>query len=219
MNWIDSGCDYSSGIKIYDTYGDNNVLKGLFSKHSTRYYQDKLYSELINIKVSSEKNQIHELIRIKPDEIPIESMPEKLQKLEREKSRLFIKILKDRRKMKELLKIKTNGRISMGDALDLMAETDRYGRLKPFSLTYISFNKRTGKGGEVISFKSCYLRVVNNTGSKVRKGKINPQSHQPDHWKNSTRNFEPIGSGVIRKFHIWLLMEFNGMEVVTSDIG
>lgn len=216
--WIDNGCDYSEGVALYEIYGDNNVFKDLFKKYKSRYYYDKLYTELIGIKVNYEKSQIITPKDVKSKEIEFEQLPDKLQRLDREKSKLFKNIIQTRTEIKKLAKLKTNGRITIADCLSEMSQLDRYKRLKPFSVTYISYNQTTGKGGDIIHFPSCYLRVVNNTGSKLRKP-ISHSKYQPKHWHNSTRNFEPIGSGEIKKLHIWLMLEFNGMEVVTSELG
>jgi hypothetical protein len=218
-HWIDAGCIYKDGVALYNIYGGNNTLKGLFDKFSTRFYQDKLYQELIGIKVAFEKMQVITPVSIQAKAVAFEDLPDKLKRMDREKSDLFRRIIQSRHALKKYVTLKTNGRISMADALNAMAERDRFKRLKPFSITYISYNKTTDKGGEVLHYPSCYLRVVNNTGSRVKKGDIHYSSKQPSHWKNSTRNFEPIGSGQVKKFHIWLLIEFNGMEVVTSELG
>jgi signal peptidase I len=219
MNWINSGCDYKAGVSIYSKLGGNKTLLGLFNKFSTRYYQDKLYSELIKIKVDFEKSEIITPVEIKTQNIEFESMPSQLQKLDREKSKLFTNILKARTELKSLVKLQTKGRITIADACAVMAEMDRFKRLKPFSVTFVSYNKRTGKGGDIVRYPNCYLRVVNNTGSRIIKDFKKNATHQPNHWQNSTRNFEVIGTNQIKKLHIWLMLEFNGMEVVTSDQG
>lgn len=217
--WIDTGCKYDEGVAIYKIHGSNSVLKDLFQKFKSRYYNEKLYQELIAIKVQFEAENTIVPVVVRVQRTPYEELPQKLQQLEREKSRLYRQILENRKLLKKRLKLKTSGQITMAEALEEMAHTDRYGRLKPFSITYISYNKRSGKGGQVISFPSCYLRVLNNTGSKIIRNKKRLEARQPNHWKNSTRNIEPIGSGEIRKFHIWLMIEFNGKEVVISDLG
>lgn len=219
MNWINSGCDYKSGVNLYSKYGDNKTLLSLFGKFSTRYYQDKLHSELIKIKVEFEKSQVITPVEVKAALPEYESLPEQLQKLDREKSKLFTNIIKARTELKSLVKLQTKGRITIADACAAMAEKDRFKRLKPFSVTFVSYNKRTGKGGDIVRYPSCYLRVVNNTGSKVIKDYKKHSTNQPNHWQNSTRNFEVIGTNQIKKLHIWLMLEFNGMEVVTSDQG
>lgn len=217
--WIDTGCKFEEGVAIYEAHGTNSVLKDLFKKFKSRYYNEKLYEELINIKVNFEAENTIVPVVVRTQKTPYEDLPQKLQFLEREKSRLYRQILHNRKLLKKRLKLKTNGQITMAEALEEMAHTDKYGRMKPFSITYISFNKRTGKGGQVISYPNCYLKVLNNTGSKTIRNKKRIEARQPNHWKNSTRNIEPIGSGEIRKFHIWLMIEFNGKEVVISDLG
>lgn len=219
--WIDNGCDWKAGAALYEKYGTNGTLKKLFQGKPTRFYQDKMYTELITIKVEAERALTITPDQVKAKAVPYEDLPQKLQRLDKDKSALFVSILKNRKELKKLAAITytERSRISMKEALEEMAAMDRRGRLKPFSITYISYNKRTGKGGEVLRYNNCYLQVVNNTGTRILKGKKHYSSHQPDHWKNSTRNFKPHGDSAIRKFHIWLLLEFNGMEVVTSDQG
>ncbi len=219
--WIDSGCNWQQGAAIYEKYGTNRTLKKFFAGKQTRFYQDKLYSELLNIKVSAE----HDLVITPPDvkskAVAFEELPDKLQRLDKEKSILFMQILKARKQLKLLAKLTypERQRITMADMLNDMAALDRFKRLKPFNITYVTYSKRTGKGGEVVRFTNCFLKVINRTGSRVLKGPKHYQGSQPDHWKNSTRNFTAHGSGDIKKFHIWLVLEYNGMEVVTSELG
>lgn len=220
-HWIDNGCDWLKGTALYEKYGKSKTLKKLFLNKPTRFYQDKLYSELLSIKIEAERALIITPSEVKVNAVPYEELPDKLKRLDKEKSALYMNILKTRTEIKKLLKLKypEPQRIKMADALDDMAKTDRFGRLKPFSITYVSYNKRSGIGGQLLRFNNCFLKVVNNTGSRVLLGKKHYSSNQPDHWKNSTRNFTPNGSGDIKKFHIWLMFEYNGMEVVTSELG
>lgn len=219
LEWQKNGQQYKDGVLLYHQFGDDETLKDLFSKFQSPYFENKLHEELTQIKNDSEINTIIEPEQIKKPQTIVEKLPDKLIAMEREKANLFKQILAIRTEIKKHLSMNFNGRISMKDALAQMRELDRFNRLRPFNITYISYNKGTGKGGEVLVFKDCYLRMMNKSGTKVMQGTKFYKGKQPDHWKNSTRNFVIGDTKQIRSFHIWLLIEFNGMEVVTSELG
>ncbi len=219
--WIKKGKPYKEGIFLYDQFGNNETLKRLFHQYHSSYYFEKLTKELVAI-----KNDMEVVADITPKEL--KSVPEssnttnnKLFELNKEKARLFREILKNRTEIKKYLNLQTNGRITIADALNVMLQKDSKGRLMPFSVTYLSYNASRKTGGELIRFPACFLRVENNTGSKVMKGEKFYSRNQPRHWLNSTRNFVPAGANVtdVKKLHIWLMFEFNGMEVVASEQG
>lgn len=219
--WIEDGKPYAMGVDIYREHGDNATLKNLFGKFDSQFYKDKLLVELTKMQKEAELINI-----ITPKEVVIKeytanSPLEKLRELDKQKAFLFKEILKTRTEIKKILKLKTIGRISIADALSVMTERDKHKRLKPFSVTYVSLNQSRKTGGDVLRFEQCILRVENKMGSKIMMGKKYYQGNQPRHWVNSTRNFHPIGGNKddIKKLHIWLMFEFNGMEVVTSELG
>lgn len=219
MHWIEAGCDYTAGKSIYFKVSKNKVMIDLFTKYSTKFYQDKLYNELIAIKVDYEQSNSVTPVEVKASVRKFDDLPDKIRDMEIERSKVFKDILDLRNQLKKLIKIKTKGSITMGEAVEKMEEMDKFKRLKPFSITFVTYNHRSGTGGEVLHFPSCYLRLLNNTGSKLVKNPLKVLRKQPNHWKNATRNFEIAGTGEIRKFHIWLMIEFNGMEVIISHGG
>lgn len=219
--WIDKGKPYDEGIAIYEQFGSNATYKELFRKYKSSFYLQKLTAELMAI-----KNDLDVVADITPKEIQakiqtIEKPTDQLLELNKQKATLFRSILKTRSEIKKHISIKTTGRISIADALSIMLEKDKNDRLKPFSVTYMSYNASRKTGGTLIRFPSCFLRVENNSGTKTMKGKKYYKGNQPRHWINSTRNFLPAGAGQkdIKKLHIWLMFEFNGMEVVASEQG
>jgi hypothetical protein len=219
--WIKKGKPYKEGIALYDQFGSNQTLKGLFHKFQSSFYFNKLTQELAAIKNESEIVNIITPVELQKPVKESKEPIDRLRALDKKKAELFKSILQTRKEIKSLLKLKTNGRISIADALKIMTERDSKGRLKPFSVTYVSYNASRKTGGDVIRFDSCILRIENNTGSKIMMGKKYYKGNQPRHWINSTRNFWPVGAhkDEVRKLHNWLMFEFNGMEVVANELG
>lgn len=219
--WIEQGKPYDEGIAIYNEHGRNAVLKDLFKKFKSSFYHQKLCTELVQI-----MNDLEVVADVTPKEIQssiiaVENPTQQLLDLNYEKAKLFRSILKTRQEIKKTIKLQTVGKVGMWDACEMMKEKDKNGNLKPFSVTYMSYNASRKTGGEVLKFPHCVLRIENNTGSKVMKGKQYYKGYQPRHWLNSTRNFLPLGMSQndIKKLHVWLMFEFNGMEVVVSEQG
>lgn len=219
--WIENGKPYDEGIAIYEQHGRNAVLKDLFKKYKSNFYHQKLCAELVQIMNDLEVVADSTPKEIQASIIAVENPTQQQLDLNYEKAKLFRSILKTRQEIKKIIKLPTVGKIGHWDACETMKQKDKNGNLKPFSVTYMSYNSRTNKGGEILKFPHCVFRIENNTGSKVMKGKQHYKGYQPRHWENSTRNFLPLGmsQGNIKKLHVWLMFEFNGMEVVVSEQG
>ena len=115
---------------------------------------------------------------------------------------------------------------SIGEVLKTMRTLEN-GAAPVFSLSYIAYNKKKGKGGEIKSFDQAILcqdsrdqftskqkpsasTGTNESGSgSVRKN--------PEHLKNHTINIQIVNNGVltsmIRKVHIPLITYFNGEKI------
>lgn len=89
---------------------------------------------------------------------------------------------------------------------------------KPFSMTFVAFDRARKKGGQIKRVHSAILENANRPKlpSKNKTSATNPKKN-PNHWDNQTRAFRHLVDGVpsagIRKFHIFLLTEFNGEPV------
>lgn len=115
--------------------------------------------------------------------------------------------------------------ISLREVLEDMAK-----RENPFSITFITLDKKRKKGGEIIriekgiqsgenemSLKDIYTAGYKNVGTDAHissDGKIyNDKSRRPEHYKHRTRNIFICGTSQIRKVHIRLITEFNSKKV------
>ena len=105
--------------------------------------------------------------------------------------------------------------IRLIDALNLMRDVDDDGNPVPFSVQYVTHNRRSKMGGELIDIPKAVVCVT------MRKGKIvydiRPKTvvkRNPNHHQNNTRNFNIVGTDQIRKCNIRLITKFNGQKVV-----
>ena len=106
--------------------------------------------------------------------------------------------------------------IRLIDALNLMDEVDREENPIPFSLKYITYNRKKKSGGEIIEIDKA-VKCVAMRGGKIvydTRKKEKDISKNPNHFKNSTRNLNIVGTDQIRKCNIRLITEFNGQKVI-----
>lgn len=104
--------------------------------------------------------------------------------------------------------------ILLKDALKMMDRLDHKSRPIPFSISFITADRRRDKGGELIQLSGAILSKHNillpqHTRNVDGFGK----SRKPSHFENSTRNVQaPDGS--ITKVHIRLIKTFNGKKII-----
>lgn len=106
--------------------------------------------------------------------------------------------------------------IRLIDALNLMDEVDREGIPVPFSIKYVTYNRKGKTGGEVVEIERA-VKCVGMRGGKIvhdtRQKEKDASKKPPNHFKNSTRNLNIVGTDQIRKCNIRLITEFNGQKV------
>ncbi len=110
----------------------------------------------------------------------------------------------------------TQGRILLNDALKEM-ETGN-----PFSISYVTLDIKRKTGGKikkVLSAVLCGAKPPTENTKKLPTAKslrAKPKRN-PNHWDNQTRALQVLINGVptshIRKFHIFLITEFNNKAV------
>jgi len=108
--------------------------------------------------------------------------------------------------------------IRLWDVLEIMDSLDGQGKPVRFQLKFVTANRLTKEGGEIIELKDaqkCSVRT--KQGKEIfaeRKNfPVNDQaSKDPHHWSNSTRNVL-LSNGQKRKIHIRLIIEFNNTKV------
>ena len=108
--------------------------------------------------------------------------------------------------------------IRLWAALEIMDSVDVEGRPIRFQVKYVTANRSTMEGGEIIELKdACKCSVRTGNGKEIFPQKKNPLEPEklpkdPRHWVNSTRNIL-LPNGQKRKLHIRLLIEFNHKRV------
>ena len=95
-----------------------------------------------------------------------------------------------------------------------------YGRSgQPFSITYITYDKKRGSGGAVKSVERAVLcthvKGDDNTARVSNPVTLNYSIKNPNHFNNSTLNIRVVAGGQadIRKVHVQLIRKFNGATV------
>ena len=108
--------------------------------------------------------------------------------------------------------------IRLWDVLEIMDSMDAHGNPVRFQVKYVTANRTTKEGGEIIELKdACKCSVKTRKGEEVFPEKrhfqaIEKVSKDPRHWSNSTRNIL-LPNGQKRKLHIRLIIEFNNKRV------
>lgn len=108
--------------------------------------------------------------------------------------------------------------IRLTEVLDLMDALDSNGDPIPFSIRFVTANRKDKTGGEIITIDKAVKCVgkdkkgnpVIDTRRKETPDLTKPKN--PNHWSNATRNLF-LPNGQIRKVHIRLIIEFNGQKV------
>lgn len=88
--------------------------------------------------------------------------------------------------------------------LEIMQMRGDDGNLIPFSITFITANKKEGTGGKRITYEAAIIHGWALSKSELRN---------PNHFENYTRNLQGVGTNEIRKFHPLLVDFFNGKTV------
>ncbi len=108
--------------------------------------------------------------------------------------------------------------IRLWDVLEIMDSIDSNGKPVRFQIKYVTANRLTNQGGEIIELKdACKCSVRTKQGKEIFAQKKNfpindKVPKDPHHWVNSTRNIL-LPNGQKRKLHIRLIIEFNNMKV------
>jgi hypothetical protein len=108
--------------------------------------------------------------------------------------------------------------IRLWDALEIMESMDPHGKPVRFQLKYVTANRTTGEGGDIIELTdACKCSIRTKKGKEVFPFKKNVSACEklpkdPRHWVNSTRNIL-LPNGQKRKLHIRLIIEFNNQKV------
>lgn len=101
--------------------------------------------------------------------------------------------------------------IHLGDALDEMF------KLKvPFDITFIKCDIGRKTGGEIVELKNVMLSFnqdnLEKVGFEMPIGNVTDFRKKANHYQHATRNVI-LQNGLIKKFHIRLLLFYNGKKV------
>jgi hypothetical protein len=86
----------------------------------------------------------------------------------------------------------------------------------PFSITFVTCDTNRKTGGDMIKLENVILsfhqKNARELGFEKSELPVTEFSKNPNHYTNATRNVL-LQNGMRRKFHIRLLLEFNGQKV------
>lgn len=89
-----------------------------------------------------------------------------------------------------------------------------------FTIRFVKADKRRKTGGQIVEWHNCQLSKRRVGGARrpvVAADVADAPRHQPDHYRNATRNIVQGNSSQPRKVHIWLLLSFNGQQVMIGS--
>jgi hypothetical protein len=111
--------------------------------------------------------------------------------------------------------------IALGQVLEQMEAIDRKGNAVPFDVKFVTANEKTGEGGDIKHYPFAVMLTnrSNRVNASDKPKAIAHRRKKANHWENATRNIQLLGSGKIKKIHIWLITEFNGEKVVWNILG
>ena len=98
--------------------------------------------------------------------------------------------------------------IRLAEALERMETAE-----VPFTLRFVTCDKRRKTGGRVVEWENCRL-------SSPRRARVLPvaatvpSARAQRHYRNATRNLVVGKSSQRRKVHIWLLLSLDGVKIV-----
>ncbi len=95
--------------------------------------------------------------------------------------------------------------ITLKEMLDIMEMRGEDGQPIPFSMRFITCNRKAKTGGKRIEVKDVVL-----VGGAVSKSTVKNQNHH----SNFTRNFRSVNNEEVRQFHPPLVEMFNNLRVV-----
>jgi len=108
--------------------------------------------------------------------------------------------------------------IRLWDVLEIMDSVDVDGKPVMFQVKYVTANRTTKKGGDIIELKdACKCSIRTKKGEEVFPQRKNfpvteKTSKDPRHWDHATRNIL-LPNGQKRKLHIRLIIEFDHKKV------
>lgn len=217
-SWLDSkDRDFSLGLGLLEKFSDDTALIRLCSQFRNSFTEEKLAAE---IKGCYERNLAREPVGNQISVAVAEgNIKDQVIRLHEERRELFKKALELRLELKKTYPLLYRGQIDLASALDLMDSRDRKGNSIPFSIVAVTFNESQQTGGEILTYPKAQLAVLDKSNRIATGKRAESISRDPNHWINGTRNIMPYGTNEIRKISIWLILQFNEMEVNLGKLG
>lgn len=101
--------------------------------------------------------------------------------------------------------------VTLADALRIIESGD------PFDMVWITADRQRNRGGGILEAKGAVMQSKRNSNSARQEApgpqQPAPSTRNPNHYAHGTRNIR-LASGKIRKVHIQLIDQINGMKVV-----
>lgn len=221
---------YQAGVELLKQVAPSHPVLSVLSLGDSSFTRSKLVQHL-----TAALEPIKESISVADTEAPATqqakeatyqpqmyfTLPSNLQALEREKSTCFKSIISLRNQLKKELNFSLPHKIALADALRSMNTYDSLGNPIPFSISYVTADQEKQTGGEYKTYKGAFLSYQNKSGTRTYTGKEVERKvkKHTNHWVNGTRNIMVQGGNRLRCIHIWLILEFNGKEVIIGQPG
>jgi hypothetical protein len=126
------------------------------------------------------------------------------------------------------------GKIMFKDMMDVMKAEGSNGKCTANRIKFVTVDIKRGTGGDIVEIEDAILCVgkdskgkviynnpvsdskfqVSGSGRKSTDYSAEVAKRHPHHYVNNTRNFHLAVSRQIRKVHLRLILEFNGMQVI-----
>jgi hypothetical protein len=107
--------------------------------------------------------------------------------------------------------------ISFNDFIVLLNKYDEKNDAIPFSLKFITADKKRNIGGEIIEIEKA-IKCVGKKDNKIiyctSVKDLTLNKKNPHHKENKTMNIYILGSQQIRKIHPRLCLEINGLKII-----
>lgn len=231
--FISNGGSWQQGVELYRALGTDNYLKNyLFARGENEYSFTRLKEELNKIHqdlktvtaapiLSEPVNNQVKKEQTKPG-ISVDdffNLPQELQRRRLEIGQLYSEVITNRQAIRRVLNLPSKGTVTLQECFHIMSQLDRRGRPQPFTLTWVTYDTKTKKGGEVKQL-DCVLKFGNKTGSKYKPvADAVSDRRDPRHFIHGTINLQVCNTLEIRKANTWLIMNINGYDVTLSNNG
>jgi hypothetical protein len=86
-----------------------------------------------------------------------------------------------------------------------------------FTIRFVTCDRTRQTGGKIEEWHHCQLSRRRQAGAEQPRAPRPAEESAgrlPAHYQNATRNLVQGNSSQVRKIHIWLILEFNGQQVV-----